>query len=1119
MRVWSLLVGATAVAGVVAACGGGAGDGTTVFPPDGSAPNVVDGNAPKPDNYVPPLGYRDGSMTQPDGFVVNPTDSGGKDGSHGTCSPKTCASSNASCGPIGDGCGDVLDCGSCMPPQTCGGGGVYSVCGGTSGCVPRTCASVQANCGPVADGCGNLLNCGSCTAPQTCGGGQMPSQCGGHSACIPATCASAGKNCGPVADGCGNLLNCGTCTAPETCGGGGAPASVCGLPNNVDAGGLDAGSICVPKTCAQKNINCGPAGDGCGNLIDCGSCQAPETCGGGMVPSVCGGMQQCIPKTCAQQNIFCGPSGDGCGKQLDCGTCSAPQTCGGGGVLDKCGGMSACVPKTCAQENANCGKIGDGCGNLLDCGSTTCPTSGDFCGGGGPNLCGPGNVDAGVACTNLCPQIVACAPGVHTTVTGTVYAPTNPALGYGNPDPLPNALVYIPNAPVQPFPTGISCDQCGAAASGQPLVSATTDFQGNFTLVDPPAGANIPLVIQIGRWRRQVTISNIASCVANPKLPAALTRLPRNHNEGDIPKIAIVTGSADPIECVLPKIGIDASEFTDPAGGGRVQFYQANGATISGTTPNESVLWGDQTTLDSYDLVIFDCEGGRYDETAAALANVQAYANAGGRIFASHFSYVWGYTNQPWGCGANCVTANSTVADWTPDVQQSSSTTATIDTGSGKGLLMNEWLDWVLNAKLPQMPAVPVSLNVSYPRYDVNYVIAGGPATQFVYDATNVNVSYTAPLEFTFNTPAFALPANQCGRFLFSDFHVNTGGSGRGNFFGGNGQIATGECGAAAPMTPQEKVLEFMLFDLGSCITPTMPPPPMCVPVTCAQQNFNCGPQSDSCGNVIQCGNCTPPKVCGGGGPGQCGGTACVPTTCQQQNLQCGPAGDGCGKLLDCGACNPPQTCGGGGVSGQCGAPMCNPRSCANQGIACGPAGNGCGGLLQCGTCPNGQSCGGGGVPGQCGAVDGGACVPQSCAKQNLNCGPAGDGCGAQIDCGMCTPPATCGGGGVPGQCGGMPCVPKTCAAQMLSCGPAGDGCGKQIDCGTCTPPQTCGGGGKTGMCGMPSCVPTTCAAQGFTCGPAGDGCGGLLQCGVCTTAGDTCGGGGTPNQCGGHIN
>jgi hypothetical protein len=107
-------------------------------------------------------------------------------------------------------------------------------------------------------------------------------------------------------------------------------------------------------------------------------------------------------------------------------------------------------------------------------------------------------------------------------------------------------------------------------------------------------------------------------------------------------------------------------------------------------------------------------------------------------------------------------------------------------------------------------------------------------------------------------------------------------------------------------------------------------------------------------------------------------------------------------------------------------------------------------------------------VSGQCGAPDlGSACVPRTCAQQNIGCGPAGDGCGLAIDCGACPPGQTCGGGGVPGQCGGPTCTPRTCAQANASCGLIGDGCGATVDCGVCTPPQTCGGGGVANQCGI----------------------------------------------------
>jgi hypothetical protein len=43
--------------------------------------------------------------------------------------------------------------------------------------MPMTCPSTQ-QCGQASDGCGNVLNCGTCTPPETCGGGGTPGKCG-----------------------------------------------------------------------------------------------------------------------------------------------------------------------------------------------------------------------------------------------------------------------------------------------------------------------------------------------------------------------------------------------------------------------------------------------------------------------------------------------------------------------------------------------------------------------------------------------------------------------------------------------------------------------------------------------------------------------------------------------------------------------------------------------------------------------------------------------------------------------------------------------------------------------------------------------------------------------------
>jgi hypothetical protein len=603
---------------------------------------------------------------------------------------------------------------------------------------------------------------------------------------------------------------------------------------------------------------------------------------------------QCTPATCQQLGYGCGLNSDGCNGMLDCGTCAAPHYCGGGGY-SKCGGISldsgaACTPATCASLGINCGPAGDGCGGTI-AGCGTCPAP-EVCGGGGaPSVCGGNDSDAG-SCTDLCLQQMNCGGSLTTTITGTVFAPTPPL--YGQPDPLYNAFVYVPNGTVQPFTPGISCDVCGAPASGNPLVSYTTGPTGQFTLSNAPCGQNIPLVIQLGRWRRQITIPSVACCT-NTQLTADQTRLPRKQSEGDIPAMAIVTGSADPIECVLPKIGVDLSEFTDPGGGGRVSIYQADsagaGAYVDANTPLEDALWGNPAVLDLEDLVIFDCQGEQYDESQQALTNILNYANTGGRVFASHYSYVWLYDNGPFATTAVWALDNSEPPD--PLI-------ADIDTSFQKGQDLAAWLGNVGALSGPDQ------IQVQAPRNDTTSVNVP-PSQQFL--SADPSMSPNNPLEFTFNTPVGA--TSQCGRVLFSDFHVNTGGAGTGSF--------PGEC-PVEPMTPQEKLLEFMLFDLTSCVQ-TSQPPPLCTPQTCASLKMNCGPAADGCGGLLQCGTCTAPATCGGGdAPGMCGMPGvCVPMTCGQQGYSCGQIGDGCGNLLQCGTCVPPQFCGGGGTPGVCG--------------------------------------------------------------------------------------------------------------------------------------------------------------------------------------------------------
>src|SRR4051812_38777906 len=78
---------------------------------------------------------------------------------------------------------------------------------------------------------------------------------------------------------------------------------------------------------------------------------------------------------------------------------------------------------------------------------------------------GPGHEDAHPggpdACVGLQCMQVTCPGGGTTSLSGTVYAPNGTL-------PLYNAIVYVPNSPVDAFIPGAQCDQCDEELSGDP---------------------------------------------------------------------------------------------------------------------------------------------------------------------------------------------------------------------------------------------------------------------------------------------------------------------------------------------------------------------------------------------------------------------------------------------------------------------------------------------------------------------------------------------------------------------------------------------------------------------------------------------------------------------------
>ena len=445
----------------------------------------------------------------------------------------------------------------------------------------------------------------------------------------------------------------------------------------------------------------------------------------------------------------------------------------------------------------------------------TVPSFGD----GGVTNGGDGSTTGG-PCVNLQCQQVACPAGQKTTVTGTVMDPAGK-------NPLYNVAVYVPNSKPSAFTDSASCDTCAALYTGNPIASALTGADGKFTLENVPVGTNIPLVIQIGKWRRQVTIPSVAQCTNTAITDANAIRLPRNRTEGDIPKIAVSTGGADTLECLFRRIGVDASEFTSGTGPERIHIYRGQGGgkagapeMIGGSPASEASLWKDKASLMTYDIVTLSCEGDEYGDGSdypdgtssgtpatkppAALKAMKDYADSGGRIFASHFHYYWLSSGPaPFPSTATWTRGSNTIGTGSIDGK--------IDQSFPKGVAFAQWLKNVNALKANgNLPIVDAKHNA-----DVNIAVNKGVQPWI----TNADTKNAATEYFTFNTPMGAAADAQCGRVVYSDLHVG----GASNDYSNAATVPAG-C-STGNLSPQEKALEFMLFDLSSCVTPDSAPP------------------------------------------------------------------------------------------------------------------------------------------------------------------------------------------------------------------------------------------------------------------------------------------------------
>ena len=375
------------------------------------------------------------------------------------------------------------------------------------------------------------------------------------------------------------------------------PGEAGATPGMFEPDGGKAPADCKPQTCALAKANCGPIGDGCGGIVQCGTCNGAghlRRRRQGRARAVAASRSARPRRVSRWASTAALPATAAAASRSSAAAARPPQICGGGGRAS-CGGGGisgpdggVCVPlarapptrlrprgrrlrrpprsaaAACARRSAAVAASRASAAafrvRAADLPAARAPTAAPWptaaavcssaataslrtsaaaaasraCGGSGRRL----------LCTGLCSQQVKCDGGGTTTITGTVYAPNGTL-------PIPNAVIYVPNGPVAAFTPGVTCEQC-AAASGSPLVSTTSAFDGTFCLPNMPSGSEHPA----GHpdWSLAPPDRHPGGGRVHERAPPATqTRLPKNKAEGDIPLTAISTGAVDALECVHPQ--------------------------------------------------------------------------------------------------------------------------------------------------------------------------------------------------------------------------------------------------------------------------------------------------------------------------------------------------------------------------------------------------------------------------------------------------------------------------------------------------------------------------------------------------------------------------------------
>jgi hypothetical protein len=379
-------------------------------------------------------------------------------------------------------------------------------------------------------------------------------------------------------------------------------------------------------------------------------------------------------------------------------------------------------------------------------------------------------------------------PGQETTLSGKVFAPNGQ-------DPVPGATVFIPASEPEIFPPAVRCEVCGHLGTESNLWFDTSTFDGSFTLTGVCPGT-WPLVFQNGRFRRLVRVTVPASSTL--QIPPDQSRLPRRDKEFEqadaIPRIAVATGDYDKMECVL---GLLDGQFDLYEGA----FLRKSPKTL----PAFSTLVKDLDKMKSYNVIFINCTNNTFEnllQDAQVRKNLSDYVTAGGRLYVTDWSYDWIERTESF----------SGFIDFEPGSSDSTPETLNAAALGANGLkIQAKIMDSQMAKWLGLFPGAISNGLSPIEHFLVDWVIMFklGPETkEWVKGQVKSQdgaISGERPLTVTFNF-------QNCGKILFTSYHTE----GRENELLPDAFPAY--CGAS--FSPQDRILEYLIFDIASCIKP-----------------------------------------------------------------------------------------------------------------------------------------------------------------------------------------------------------------------------------------------------------------------------------------------------------